>query len=156
MRALHRDEKGDIPGLPLEIAVIALVMAVVIPTVWSISGHYREEQFEELLRDELSRFKRAAGEVHSSDPGNIRAVSIDLPREALSKIDYVRCGGDMPQLIRYRFAGNNEMTFHLGGPVVSNLTADGYTSLDLPVDGSVMLLRRSRHVPDTVELMIKR
>ncbi len=139
MRALARDKKGDLPGLPLEMMVIAVVMVVVIPSVYSISNHYRDQRIEEMLQDELSKFKRAAEEVWRSEPGNVRRVELSI--SSLSRVEYVRCGGRMPSEIRYRLTGGKEGSLELDVNVMNN--DGGASEIELPLDGTVITLKRS-------------
>ncbi|MFO8109609.1 MAG: hypothetical protein R6U17_03670 [Thermoplasmata archaeon] len=151
MRRLIRDNEGDIPGLPLELMIIALVMLMVIPTVWSISNYYRSQNMEDVLLDELSKFKRTAQEVERMEPGNVRTVQLSMT--SISRIDYVRCGGENPYSIRYRLKGERESIFELG-VAVTNLTEDGPREIELPLDRTVILLSRASVRDEVVEVRI--
>ncbi len=151
MSALSTDRRGDIPGLPLELMVIGLVMVVVIPSVYSISNHYRDQRIEQMLQDELSKFKRAAQEVEGTGAGNVRVVKLSL--SSLSRVEYVRCGGEMPMVIRYRLTRGSEKTFNLG-VAVTNITDEGANEIELPLDGTVIALRRTLAYEGLVEVRV--
>ncbi len=151
MRYLRRDKRGEIIGLPLELIAVALVMAMVIPSVYLMSVRYKGQSMEDILLDELGKFKRAAHEVNRLEEGNIRAVKLSI--SALSEVEYVRCGGENPWHIRYKMRGSHENYYPLGLKV-SNVTGGGFFEIDLPMDGTVILLSRSDTMKDLIEVRI--
>lgn len=117
MRRLNDDSRGDIPGLPLEMMILAVVMVITIPTIWSFAGFYAREQTESNIIGQLEYIVSTARNIGDEEMGSTRIIDLDLSGHPLASVDYIAIGGDSVhelQNIRYSISGRDESDFWLG------------------------------------------
>ncbi len=148
MRKLRPDKSGDVLGIPLELMVIVLVMAIAIPMVWGFAGMYIREQTDTNLRGELAQLRYAIEKVAASEVGNVRTIRLEFSSHPMARIDYVEIGGDALyqfQQIRYSLGGRGQNTYNLGDLFVSNFSHEGFRTLDISGPGTTLFVKRGGH-----------
>ncbi|MFW5898227.1 MAG: hypothetical protein ACOCT7_00065 [Candidatus Saliniplasma sp.] len=155
-RDLTSDERGDIPGLPMEMLIISVVMLISIPLIFSYSSMYVRRQTESDLRVQLDKMVEIFEEVKESEAGNRRTFSLDLNDHPLARVSYVEIGGKDHHLrttIRYKLKDNSEVALSLDGLEASGRTDGDFTNVQLPLDGGTVLIEYSHHL-DFVQISV--
>ncbi len=146
MRRLFKDDKAAVEGLPLELLVICVVIAITVPAIWGFAGMYVREQTENDLRGELEHLRKTIEEVASSEIGNIRIIEMDLSGHPMARIDYVQIGGPMSDslYVRYSIGGREGSVFHLQGYHVSNISDGDPEMMDISGKRNLMIRRSGK------------
>lgn len=147
-RDLVSDKNGDMLGLPMDMLIISIIMLISIPLIFSYSSMYIERQKESDLRIELDKLVNTFEEIEEAEPGNRRTFSLNFNDHPLARLSYVRVGGDNHHLrttIRYKFRDRAEVAMSLDGLVVSALDGEEFVSVDIPLDGSTVLIESSEN-----------
>ncbi len=155
MPRILKEDKDAIEGLPLELLVICVVIAITIPTVWGFAGMYIRQQTENDLMVELEHLKKTVEEVGSSEEGNMRIIEMDLSGHPLARIDYVEIGGEIPgtEYVRYRIRGREESAYKLGGFNLANISGGEPVILDISGEENVFMVKRSGMIDGGVEII---
>lgn len=146
MKRLRGDCKGDMLGLPWELLVICIVMAVSIPSIWIFADMYIEKQVEDELNSELKYLKETIIEIENMGEGNKRVIELDFKDNILARIDYVRVGGNkIPDAynIRYMIDGDEDV-IQLGNNPISNTSGGDMRALYIPDDGATLRIKLSK------------
>ncbi len=147
-RDLVSDNRGDILGLPMDMLIISIIMLISIPLIFSYSSMYIQRQIESDLRIELDKLVNTFEEIVEAEQGNRRTFSLNFNDHPLARLSYVRLGGDSHHLrttIRYRFRDRPEVVMSLDGLVVSAIEGEEFVSVDIPLDGSTVLIESSNN-----------
>ncbi len=156
MRKLSKDDNGDVLGIPLELLIVALVMAIVIPSIWGFTGMYIREQTETNVRNELEQLRYTIEKVSSSEVGNTRTIQLDFSGHPMARVDYVNIGGDtiyQCQYVRYSLRGRGEDMYHLGDFFVSNFSDDSPVPLDISGGEVSLFIKRSGRIHMDIEVI---
>lgn len=122
-RIIYRDKKGEVLGLPLELLIILVVLALSLPLIYTYSNMYVTKQVETNVRNEVIRLKNEIEEVAKMSVGNQRVFSLKLEDHPLSKFKYLELGGSKSthlKSIRYKIEGDSEKRVILDGCTASS------------------------------------
>nr|AGF92962.1 hypothetical protein FLSS-6_0017 [uncultured organism] len=142
-----KDERGAIPGLPLELIVIALVVILSVPMIWNFASIYSEDQLDRNVRQELEGLKETIAEVYEGGVNEKRVVSIEIGQNPFSRLEYIEIGGPLnnkeSRSLRYRIDGNSERRLNLGEIQVANMSKDeGTDTLRLISNHNDIIVRK--------------
>ncbi len=139
-----RDDEKAVEGLPLKLLITAIVMGIVIPSIFAAWSNVEKVQVESSLRSELNFLILRIQQVHRSGPGNAVTVEIYLDSGMFTRIDHVLIGDSLTSplkgTIRWKFSGGQENTIPIGDgiPVCGSdgkafRLVEGHSSLYLEV-----------------------
>ena len=146
MNRMRKDEKGSVIGLPLDLMVIAVVMAVAVPSIWFLSGMYARSQMKNDLEDDLEHIDRLMDDMSDGEAGEQRKVTITLSDNPMTSVEYIEAGGlaisDMMTL-RYSIEGGRERTYVFDEGALTNHTRCRSRIFSLPSDGETFIIKNT-------------
>ena len=122
-RSIYRDKRGEVLGLPLELLIILVVLALSLPLIYTYGNMYVTNQVEKNVRNEVIRLKNEIEEIATMSIGNRRIFSFKLDNHPFSKFKYIELGGSKItylKSIRYKIEGGSEKKVILDGCTASN------------------------------------
>lgn len=148
MKRIKTDRRASIIGLPIDLMVISIVIAVAVPSIWSLSGMYAGSQMDNELESEFEQIDYMMNDMSDGRMGEQREISIDVSDNIFKGVRYIRGGGetfsDMTTL-RYQIEGHRAKTYILKEGVLINHTGSSTTkterSFSLPSDGDTFGLK---------------
>ena len=155
MPRLVNNRKGAMEGMPLELLVLVIVMALAIPATWNFAEMYVRNQTENELVGELDSLVKLIGIVGGGEIGNKRMIEMDLEGHPLARIDYVKIGGSPGEssYLRYRINGGQESLISLDGYHVSNFTRGTPSTLDISGGVNRVVISRNGRIYQGVEIL---
>lgn len=123
-----RNLAGDSDGIeayPLQLLIIAIVLAITLPIIFSAFNHYQSENDRQLLETEVLRIENALVQVYNQGLGATLYFEVDLP----ASTDYLKIGGSLddkvgPYIIIYKVLNNQEEYENINDGRVSIPTTD--------------------------------
>ena len=95
-------------GIPLQLLMSMLIIAMVVPMLHSSLQSYDETQVEMEVKQEMLRIIRTARDVYLSGLGNVRTLEIDLPQGPMCSLDTLSIGGSgLPYCHVFEFVLSN-------------------------------------------------
>ena len=125
-----KDRRG-IEGFPLQLLIIFIVIAIVIPLTWNYLTIYSEQQTQDSIEIQLEGLEAAVREVYSMGPGNSRVVELNIKGSLACDIDYVRIGGTPSNVwsdlssFRYKLQDSPEQYFMITDPNIAMFNSTG-------------------------------
>lgn len=151
MRDLPSDDRAELQGLPLSLMITALVMAMVIPSVWMYSDMYIEKQVENDLLNEMKRIDNAV-ETVSSGGGETRLVlELNFHSHPFARIEYIKLKNRYSNSLFYRIEGEPENHYSFGNVHLMNST-EGDDDLLLPTGECKIVIFRGGHEEGILEI----
>ena len=127
MRA--RPGRDGLEGLPLQLAIVAVVMAISSPIIYGGLRAYEASKLEGQLGSEAGAVAELAKLLYIGGPGNAQALKVDLRGGLTASADYMLVGdvpgGAYESCLRYRVRGQAEKTLLVSGPNVPMRGPDG-------------------------------
>jgi hypothetical protein len=134
---------GGLEGLPLKIAIVAVVMAISSPIIYGSLRAYESAKLEGQMGAEASAIAELAKLLFIGGAGNAQQLTVKLRGGATSNVDYMLVGdttnGTYESCIRYRVKGMAEKTLLVSSPNVPLRGADGAPLKILEGKHSLML-----------------
>ncbi len=131
--SLSCDPEG-IEGVPIKLLVVAIVLAITVPLIFSALRSYDHARVEQGLEAELDEFVTMVQTIYVSGPGNGVTMEIDIPSGTFSRVETISfgdvLGGSMSSVIRYRLQGRAESLLVLKNPNVP-MTGIDNSSLEI-------------------------
>ena len=90
MKRKEWDRRG-LEGVPLKLLLVALLISTSLPVVASNMDDYRTAVGAAGVGAEASRLASSISEVHAAGEGNVRIVTVELPR---GQDTWIEIGGD--------------------------------------------------------------
>ena len=122
-------DAGAVEGLPLNLMVTMIVLAITVPLVFGSFRTYDRDRTEAGLVSGIGDVIAAVQFVYTSGPGNSAAVDFKATPGSMTGIDYIifgdEPGGDMVSAIRYKIQGRAESVVLVASPNVPMSTAGG-------------------------------
>lgn len=113
---------GTIEGLPLQLIITMVVLAITIPLMFGGLKSYDRSRLETEINAQIEEFAASAQILLISGPGNSATVDFTAPSGGLNRLDYMMFGdvpgGNFSSVIRYRIAGHQEASVLLRDPNV--------------------------------------
>jgi len=128
------DSRG-IEGFPLQLLIMFIVVAMVVPMSWNYLEAYSVRQTQQTIDAQLSILEAAVRDVYSMGPGNIRVVDMELRGGLVSSLDYMYVGGTPNDVwsnlssFRYRLGGGAEQYFMITDPNIAMVNITGLLEL---------------------------
>jgi hypothetical protein len=124
-----RFDSAGLEGLPLKLVIVAVIVGISTPIVYSGLHTYEKGKLDVQLRAEVGALADIARLVFSGGPGNAQIIEVDLSGGATSHVDYVLVGdvegGAYQCCIRYRVKGSPEQSYLVEGPNVPLMSSAG-------------------------------
>lgn len=144
-RDLKSDDRGDMLGLPLELLIIVVVMALSIPMIYGFADHYVENQVDTSTRMELRYLIEEAEVVFERGLENQRIVTLSIEDHFFAEIQFIEIGGrglrDM-STIRYGIEERRN-TIDLDGMLLANVTDSRPDKIRFRSGDASLFLRRA-------------
>lgn len=123
-------------GLPLQLLITVIIIAIAAPLSWSYFSIYDSEQTEANLLRELDIFMVRAKQVYTAGEGNIDTFRLEIRDGAVTSVEYVEIGNSLAEHlfqsseVHYRLSGQSGRHLSIRDPFVPlNSTADGVLQL---------------------------
>ena len=125
--SLSCDSRG-IEGVPIKLLIVAIVLAITGPLIFSALMSFDRARVEQGLEAELDEFVSTVQVIYTSGPGNSVTIEFDIPSGTFTRVETV-CFGDVPggsmsSVIRYRLQGRAESLMVLESPNVPMIGLD--------------------------------
>ncbi|MFH0815608.1 MAG: hypothetical protein V1934_02155 [Methanobacteriota archaeon] len=124
-----RPESGGLEGLPLKIAIVAVVVAISSPIIYGSLRTYEMAKLEGQMDTEASAIAELAKLLYVGGPGNVQQLIVNLRGGVTASADYMLVGdtpdGAYESCIRYRVKGLAERTLLVESPNVPLYGAGG-------------------------------
>ena len=128
MMRILRNNHASVEGLPLQLIITAVVLAITIPLMFGALRTYDKSKVENETRSEISEFISTVQLVYVSGPGNRAVVEFHAPNGAFTGIDYLKFGdapgGNNSSVIRYKISGMQEVPTVLKSPNVPMMSVE--------------------------------
>jgi hypothetical protein len=85
-----RHDRHALEGMPLKLVIVALMMAISVPTLYDVLGNYRVTNSTAVLKGQVETVQDAVKELSRCGPGNQRTVQLTLPVDGSG---YIIIGG---------------------------------------------------------------
>lgn len=164
MSRIRHDRRG-IEGFPLQLLIIFIVIAVVVPLSWSYFHAYSVTRAEREIEEQFLYLETAVRDVYSMGPGNSRLVRLDIGGGMTSNIESVKIGGVPGDVwsnlsgCRYKISGQQDKYLIISKPNIAminwtstveigegtwdlTLTSADELQLQRDIDGDGLLLSR--------------
>lgn len=107
---------AGIEGLPLQLTVSMLVLAIALPIAWSWFDSYSLAQMEEDVTIEVDAILAAARQVYFHGAGNKRLLEVELHGSFGHSLEYVKVGDELPNgahrcMVSYEITGRPARSF---------------------------------------------
>ncbi len=145
MLKLQKDHRAEIIGLPLELIIIAVVVMISLPLIYSYFNIYVKKQVESDLNRELDDLIQTIRDVDNAEYGNRRSFSLDFEDHPFFRLSYIEFGGEeehMRGTLRYKFRHEQEVIKSLEGIEVSAQKDGEFVEASIPLDGTSIFLER--------------
>ena len=123
-----------IEGVPIKLLIVAIVLAITVPLIFSALRGFDRARVEQDLEAELEEFVSMVQVIYTSGPGNSVTIEFDIPGGAFTRVETVSFGdvpgGSMSSVIRYRLQGRAESWMVLENP---NVPMTGLDNVPLEV-----------------------
>ena len=139
---MKRLDTRGIEGFPLQLLIMFIVVAMVVPMTWNYLEVYSVQQTQQTIDTELNYLEAAVRDVYSMGPGNARVVEMELKGGLMSGLEYMRIGGTPNDVwsnlssFRYKLHGGVEQSFMITNP---NIAMVNMTNLLELSDGRRMI-----------------
>ena len=94
MMGILQNSHASVEGLPLQLIITAIVLAITIPLMFGALQSYDKSKVENEIQSEINEFISAVQMVYVSGPGNRAIVEFNAPDGAFTPIDYVKFGDE--------------------------------------------------------------
>ncbi|OGR08743.1 MAG: hypothetical protein A2341_17935 [Deltaproteobacteria bacterium RIFOXYB12_FULL_58_9] len=115
-----RPGRDGLEGLPLQMAIVAVVMAISSPIIYGGLRAYESSALENKVASEAGAMAELAKLLYIGGPGNAQALEVDLRGGLTSNVDYLLVGdvpgGAYESCIRYRIKGQAEKALLIEEP----------------------------------------
>ena len=124
------DSEG-IEGFPLQLLIMFIVVAMVVPLSWNYLEVYSTQQTQNTIDTQLNYLETVIREVHSMGPGNTRVVKMDIKGGIASDLEYMHIGGTPNDIwsnlssFRYRVNGGAEQYLMIRDPNIAMVNMTG-------------------------------
>ena len=111
---------GGLEGLPLKLAIVAVVMAISSPIIYGSLRAYEAAKLEGQMGSEASAIAEMSKLLYVGGPGNAQPLTVNLRGGVTSSAEYMLVGdvpnGTYESCIRYRVRGLAEKTLLIESP----------------------------------------
>lgn len=145
---LRRDRRA-LEGMPLKLIIVALMMAISVPTLYDALGNYRVTSSTAVLKGQVEKLQDAVQDLCRCGPGNQRTVQLTLPADGSG---YIIIGGASmaeSMSVAYGSADNEPVRTYFTDPNVKFITP-GKAGAMLQGGNQVVILRSVENVTGTV------
>ncbi len=124
------DSRG-IEGFPLQLLIMFVVVAMVVPMSWNYLEVYSNQQAKQSIDTQLNFLEAAVREVYSMGPGNERVVELNIGGGIVSSLEYMCIGGAPSDAwsnlssFRYRLQGGVEQLTMITNPNIAMVNLTG-------------------------------
>ncbi len=129
MMVISQNSRASVEGLPLQLIITAVVLAITIPLMFGALQTYDKSKVENEIRSEIDEFISTVQLVYVSGPGNRAVIEFHVSNGAFTGIDYLKFGdepgGNNYSVIRYRINGMQEVSTVLKSPNVPMISVEG-------------------------------
>ena len=136
MMRILRNNHGSVEGLPLQLIIVAVVLAITVPLMFGALRTYDKSKVENELHSEINEFISAAQLVFVSGPGNRMMVKFHAADGAFTSLDYVKFGdgpgSNYSSVIRYKIGGMQEVPVVLKNPNVPMMSIEDNEFILMP------------------------
>ncbi len=132
---MKRIDSRGIEGFPLQLLIMFIVVAMVVPMSWNYLEVYSVQQTQQTIDTQLDYLEAAVRDVYSMGPGNVRVVEMELKGGLVSGLDYMYIGGTPNDVwsnlssFRYRVHGGVEQYFMITNPNIAMVNMTGMFEL---------------------------
>ena len=123
-----KDSASSIEGLPLQLIITAVVLAITVPIMFGGLNSYDQSKLETELMGEIQGFISDVQQIYLAGPGNSATMNFVVPNGALNSADYVIFGdgpqGNYSSVIRYRISGESEVPVVVASPNVPMMSEE--------------------------------
>jgi len=123
VKSLIRSDDRGVEHIPLKLIVVALILAIIIPSFLIGIMAYSNSQAETDMKGELDRIISTVKQAYSADEGTSFKLSVNFEDGITRKIDYVLIGdrigehgGPYQSTVRYKFQGEANKTLIIENP----------------------------------------
>lgn len=117
--ASRKEMRSDIrglEGLPLQMLIIMLVLAIGIPAVYSSMTHYEERSTIQRVESQVDFIEEKAKTLYTYGEGNADVIRVDLEGGLFRDVEYLEVGNrSFKNLIRWEVEGG-----HTGTHIMEN------------------------------------
>lgn len=151
MRDLPSNDRAELQGLPLSLMITALVMALVIPSVWMYSDMYIEKQVENDLLNEMKKIDNAVDVVSSGGEETRMVLELNFDSHPFARIEYIKLKNSYSNSLFYKIGGEPENYYSFGNVHLMNSTEQDL-DLQLPTTECRIVIFRCDRDKATVEI----
>ena len=132
---MKRIDTRGIEGFPLQLLIIFIVVAMVVPMTWNYLEVYSVQQTQQTIDTQLNFLEAAVRDVYSMGPGNSRVVEMNLKGGLVSGLDYMHIGGTPNDVwsnlssFRYKLGGGVEQYYMITNPNIAMVNITGLFEL---------------------------
>jgi hypothetical protein len=123
-----------IEGMPLKLMIVALVMAITVPLIFTALRGFDVSKVENELVAEINDFIETIQMVYTSGPGNSAIIDFGTPDGSFTEVEKVIFGdvpgGQMRSVIRYQLRNGLETLIVVESPNVP-MTTESNTALKI-------------------------
>lgn len=129
-RSILHDGRA-LEGLPLKLVIVAVILGISVPLVWSYLSVLDRQQTENGLRSQLDFFVTRVKQVYGGGPGNSANLELDLSDGPFTDVHGVYIGGNCTlrlldcTRIRYTVGDGPEVVIMIRDPPVPMTARDG-------------------------------
>lgn len=120
-----------IEGVPLKLMIVAIILAITVPLIFSSLRAYDFSRVEQELIAELDEFVATVRMIYTSGPGNSALIMFDVPEGSFAKVECVRMGdalgGTMSSVVGHQLRGRQEVLRLIENPNVPLTSSDNDT-----------------------------
>jgi hypothetical protein len=141
-------EDYAIEGIPLNLIIIVLALAITLPIIWLGLVNYDKIQKENDIRNEIEFMINTIKFVYTNGENNSQKIDVNFQSSFATRVEEVEIGdepGGLWSTIRYKLSNGPKNTMVIEDPniPVANITLDGPDTLNLG-EGRHMLLFTAR------------
>lgn len=106
-RKISSDKRG-LEGLPLQLLIISMVLAIGLPAVYTTVEHYDTESVIQNVESQAEFIAEKAKQLHAYGAGNSEVISVDLEDGLMRSIKFLEvCNQTFRNLIQWETSGGN-------------------------------------------------
>jgi hypothetical protein len=135
--------------MPLKLVIVALMMAIAVPTLYDALGNYRVTNSTAVLKGQVEKVQDAVKELCRCGPGNQRTVQLTLPTDGSG---YIIIGGESmseSMSVGYGSANKEPVRTYFTDPNVKFITP-GQAGILLQGGDRVVVLRSIETTTGTI------
>lgn len=135
-----RHDRHALEGMPLKLVIVALMMAIAVPTLYDALGNYRVASSSMVLKGQVEKLQDAVQDLCRCGPGNQRTIKLTLPADGSG---YIIIGGSSmseSMSVAYGSANNVPVRTYFTDPNVRFITP-GQEGIVLQGGSSEVILR---------------